>query len=333
MYEIMCSGWLDPDSRFKPQSIFTALHVIQQKYQHYYYPLQPKCETGSLSSGQSRENEQIFVETNGDLSSTSTGVGSQSSIDSSRINGTEHMDSLEPSNWPGSKDFFPDNVYMSDEFKVVRQGLIGSGNYGAVYRGEIQDINDHRNGKQVAIKVLDITQSRNGRNDFDYECKIMKALKHPNIVQIFDVITDDANCMAIVMEYVENSSLDGYLRGNHLINPKPAKLLEFAKDIASLVPSHRCCYVPWGGREHSVKHYEVLCNCSGTWISASRGNYSPHALPGGTSEKGETLYIGRANHKGSQTIGKIQPSHKLCYIPYAGKEIGYKSYEVFVPNN
>ncbi|XP_055714142.1 uncharacterized protein LOC129808322 isoform X2 [Phlebotomus papatasi] len=100
-----------------------------------------------------------------------------------------------------------------------------------------------------------------------------------------------------------------------------------------LVPSHRCCYVPWGGREHSVKHYEVLCNCSGTWISASRGNYSPHALPGGTSEKGETLYIGRANHKGSQTIGKIQPSHKLCYIPYAGKEIGYKSYEVFVPNN
>ncbi|XP_059614537.1 uncharacterized protein LOC132260445 [Phlebotomus argentipes] len=100
-----------------------------------------------------------------------------------------------------------------------------------------------------------------------------------------------------------------------------------------LVPSHRCAYVSWGGREHSVKHYEVLCNISGRWISGSRGTVPAHALPGGTSEQGETLYIGRANHKGTQTIGKLQPSHKLCYIPYAGKEIGMRSYEVFVPNN
>ncbi|GAB0100092.1 Protein kinase domain-containing protein [Sergentomyia squamirostris] len=99
-----------------------------------------------------------------------------------------------------------------------------------------------------------------------------------------------------------------------------------------LVPSHRCCYVSWGGREHSVKYYEVLCNCPGQWISSSRGTFPQHALPGGTSESGETLYIGRANHKGSQTVGKVQPSHKLCYIPYAGKEVGYKSYEIYVPN-
>ncbi|XP_055684908.1 natterin-3-like [Lutzomyia longipalpis] len=100
-----------------------------------------------------------------------------------------------------------------------------------------------------------------------------------------------------------------------------------------LVPSHRCCYVAWGGREHAVKHYEVLCNCPGKWIPASRGNLTPRALQGGTSEKGETLYVGRANHRGSQTIGKVHPSHKLCYIPYAGKEIGYKAYEVYVPDN
>lgn len=37
-----------------------------------------------------------------------------------------------------------------------------------------------------------------------------------------------------------------------------------------LVPSHGVCYVPWGGAEHGVTNYEVLCECNGNWVSYNK---------------------------------------------------------------
>lgn len=95
-----------------------------------------------------------------------------------------------------------------------------------------------------------------------------------------------------------------------------------------LVPSHRNGYVPWGGQEHAVNQYEVLCNCYGRWTPCTGGNIPANAISAGRSENGEPLYVGRVNHQGSQTVGKVQRSHNCCYIPYGGQEMSFQQYEI-----
>ncbi|CAH1161215.1 unnamed protein product [Phyllotreta striolata] len=97
-----------------------------------------------------------------------------------------------------------------------------------------------------------------------------------------------------------------------------------------LVPSHGTGYVAWGGNENAVPEYEVLCDFPGQWIATSGGNIPPNALTAGQSEEGEPLYIGRVVHDGALTVGKVQQSHGVCYIPYGGQELSFPDYEVLV---
>ncbi|XP_059614533.1 tyrosine-protein kinase hopscotch [Phlebotomus argentipes] len=229
MYDIMCQGWLDIDSRFKPQSIVQQLHIIQQQEAHVYHDIPHRSrpllsDQGSLSSGLSRETEHLDL--NGDISGTSTG-GSTSSISSDRQSMEQSQGKdLRPSHWPGRNQ-------RERQFEVVRHGKIGCGNYGAVYRGEILDRDDCTKVVDVAIKVIDISQSSNGWDEFENECKIMKQLRHPNIVQILDFNMDNLKFVEIVMEYVENNSLNWYLTTKDITKMGTLKLLNFAKDIAN----------------------------------------------------------------------------------------------------
>jgi len=97
-----------------------------------------------------------------------------------------------------------------------------------------------------------------------------------------------------------------------------------------IVSSHGVCYVAWGGAEHGKPEYEALTGSNLQWVPAVEGQIPPNAVVGGTSEDGETLYIGRAQHDGSTTVGKVQPSHGACYIPYGGQELSYPEYEILV---
>lgn len=57
-------------------------------------------------------------------------------------------------------------------------------------------------------------------------------------------------------------------------------------------------------------------------------------MVGGYSEDdNEPLYIGRALHKGHLIPGKVQPTHKCCYIPYKNQEIAKVTYEILVDPN
>lgn len=95
-------------------------------------------------------------------------------------------------------------------------------------------------------------------------------------------------------------------------------------------PSHSVCYVAWGGAEHGKTDYQVLCGCNPVWLPASGGNIPPHAIPSGETEDGEPLFVGRVHHEDTLTIGKVQPSHGVCYIPFAGAEVGFPEYEIMV---
>ncbi|CAB0004162.1 unnamed protein product [Nesidiocoris tenuis] len=72
-----------------------------------------------------------------------------------------------------------------------------------------------------------------------------------------------------------------------------------------VVPSHGVCYIAWGGAEHGIPDYEVLTGCSPAWIPVTGGQIPDHALQAGQSETGEPLYIGRAQHNDTVTVGKV----------------------------
>lgn len=90
-------------------------------------------------------------------------------------------------------------------------------------------------------------------------------------------------------------------------------------------------HVSYNGQEIPLTNFEVLMNSGGfTWQESSNGHVPPHAVPGGNSSTGETLYIGRARHHGRIIPGKVHPSHQCLYYPNDWKENLSKTYEVLV---
>ncbi|XP_055610842.1 uncharacterized protein LOC129757595 [Uranotaenia lowii] len=97
---------------------------------------------------------------------------------------------------------------------------------------------------------------------------------------------------------------------------------------AKVIPAKNAAYVAYGGGEHFVDGFEVLCQKELIWDNAHGGIIPPDAICGGNTADGEPLYVGRAYHEGSQTVGKVQSSHGCVYIPYGGAEVAVHSYEV-----
>ncbi|VEN44524.1 unnamed protein product [Callosobruchus maculatus] len=99
---------------------------------------------------------------------------------------------------------------------------------------------------------------------------------------------------------------------------------------AKVIPGKNVAYVAYNGEEIAVDRFQVLCEQQFDWVPCSGGNIPPDAVEGGRTSDGEVLYIGRAYHEGSHTVGKVHPSHGVCYIPFNYKEIAYPDYEILV---
>jgi Protein of unknown function (DUF3421) len=93
----------------------------------------------------------------------------------------------------------------------------------------------------------------------------------------------------------------------------------------------KSCFIPWGTVSNLKPEHEILiCSSGFNWVAARDGNVPQNAFPAGHSEQGETIFIGRVLHEGSLVVGKVQPSHGVCYISYENKELNFHKYEVFV---
>jgi hypothetical protein len=99
---------------------------------------------------------------------------------------------------------------------------------------------------------------------------------------------------------------------------------------AKVIPGKNAAYVAHNGEEHQVEEYQILCKQQFDWVPCHAGHLPPGAIQGGHTGDGEVLYIGRVFHEGAQTIGKIHPSHGVCYIPFDGQEIACPEYETLV---
>ncbi|XP_075969891.1 uncharacterized protein LOC142972553 [Anticarsia gemmatalis] len=98
------------------------------------------------------------------------------------------------------------------------------------------------------------------------------------------------------------------------------------------VPSLGLSFISWGGESHNKSTYEVLCGFDCMWVPTSKDRIPVGAVVGGHSEniEHEKLYVGRVRHLGHIIPGKVQPSHRVCYVAYEGKEVGVENYEILV---
>lgn len=121
---------------------------------------------------------------------------------------------------------FAQSAYdLPDGSRVCLQGEIGYGFYGAVFRGQMEDIDE--NVTPVAVKTFNTSAGKLA--DFEREFKIMQRLNHPNIVKIIAYLDDP---VSIVMEFVEHRSFLMYLN-SRAPTLTTQMLLKFARDIAS----------------------------------------------------------------------------------------------------
>lgn len=99
---------------------------------------------------------------------------------------------------------------------------------------------------------------------------------------------------------------------------------------AKVIPDKQIAYVTFDGEEFPKTEFEVLRTGDFVWEFASNGHVPEGAIEIGRTADGETLYAGRCLHSGTQTPGKVQPSHECLYIPFNGEEISFSDYEVLV---
>lgn len=74
--------------------------------------------------------------------------------------------------------------------------------------------------------------------------------------------------------------------------------------------------------------FEVLRQGAFVWEFAANGAVPEGAVEIGMTQDGEKLFMGRALYCGSQTPGKVHPSHGCLYIPFEGAEVNLTDYEV-----
>ncbi|XP_058852671.1 uncharacterized protein LOC131732520 [Acipenser ruthenus] len=100
--------------------------------------------------------------------------------------------------------YMPRLPYVGEEqIKVYEDYVIGSGNFGTVYRGSYQ-------GTVAAIKKIPIQGSL---NDITHEILVCTRLSHPHIARVMAVSKTD-RAILIANEYIHGASLEKVLHGD-----------------------------------------------------------------------------------------------------------------------
>ncbi|SHI88104.1 Stk1 family PASTA domain-containing Ser/Thr kinase [Parasporobacterium paucivorans] len=107
-------------------------------------------------------------------------------------------------------------MFIGERYEILE--LIGSGGMSDVYKAKCHKLN-----RFVAIKVLkkEFAQDKNFLMKFKVEAQSVAGLTHSNIVNVYDVGTDDG-INYIVMEYVEGITLKRYIEKKKRLGVKEA---------------------------------------------------------------------------------------------------------------
>ncbi len=107
--------------------------------------------------------------------------------------------------------------------RYLVQSLLGSGGFGSVYLGR-----DPQLDRLVAIKVLRPRRLKDQeqRDRFLHEARLAAQIRHPTIVQVHDVGSEDDRCY-MVMEYIAGRTLHSTIRST-VLSPRAAARLVLA---------------------------------------------------------------------------------------------------------
>ncbi len=106
---------------------------------------------------------------------------------------------------------------FADRYRI--DSILGRGGMGVVFKGE--DLQDH---KTVAIKLLHYEYAERPEvvSRFIREANTVVALKHPNIVEVFDLGQDADGTVYLVLEFLEGKSLGDRLAELGVLGPVEA---------------------------------------------------------------------------------------------------------------
>uniref|UniRef100_A0A5S6QD80 receptor protein-tyrosine kinase n=1 Tax=Trichuris muris TaxID=70415 RepID=A0A5S6QD80_TRIMR len=116
---------------------------------------------------------------------------------------------VDPFAYEDPKQALKDFANEIETDRIVIDEIIGEGEFGEVCKGTLRMTPTHF--EMVAIKMLKTGSSAKARLDFLAEASIMGQFDHPNVVQLKGIVTRSEPVM-IVAEYLENGSLDCFLR-------------------------------------------------------------------------------------------------------------------------
>src|SRR5215218_2462246 len=122
---------------------------------------------------------------------------------------------------------------FAGRYRVVRR--LGAGGTAAVFLAR-----DERLDRDVAVKRLhgaEVTAETAQR--LQNEARIMASLHHPNLVTVYDMLTDEDDLL-LAMEYVHGETLDDVLADGPL---QPERLLELLEPVAEALDHVHDCGV------------------------------------------------------------------------------------------
>jgi serine/threonine-protein kinase len=131
----------------------------------------------------------------------------------------------------------PEGRLLAGRYRVL--GRLGAGGMAVVVLAE-----DERLGRKVAVKRLHAESPEDAGRRFEREAKLGASLNHPNIVAVYDIVSDEDGVL-IVMEYVDGRTL----RMDMDRGPMPAaRAIELLSGIAAALDH---------AHEHGVVHRDV----------------------------------------------------------------------------
>jgi eukaryotic-like serine/threonine-protein kinase len=184
--------------------------------------------------------------------------------------------------------------------KYEVQAVLGRGGMGVVYRAR-----DARLGRDVAIKTL--TDGFSGNPEmlkrFYHEASQTSALRHPNIVIVFDA-GDQDGMPYLVMEYVEGESLEAVLKAEKQI-PLELRLSIVEQVCMALAYAHRN-----GVIHRDVKPANIIMQCDGTaklldfGIARADSNHLDQSVTSTGTLIGTPAYMAPERLQGAQVDGR-----------------------------
>ena len=187
--------------------------------------------------------------------------------------------------------------------------VLGEGGMAIVYLAENTML-----GSLVAIKVLkeDFVSNKNVRSRFLDEAKKMVRVKHPNIIQVMDLI-DAGDIVAIVMEYIEGQSLKDLIESNGKMSQSEIEHL-FPQILLALQHVHKAGFV-----HRDIKPSNFMLSTDGTIKLADFGIAKDKNVAAFTetgTQMGTPMYMSPEQIKSTRDVDHRSDIYSLGVVLY-----------------